>query len=92
MKSRQVSLSTTATLIATGQYDTPSSPAKVLVAQPSATVYLGGSDVTTTNGIELSALDTFSTELVYGDELYAIASSGTPTVQVFTSGRADEVS
>lgn len=51
----------------------------------SADVYVGGPDVTTSNGFPLSAGDTFSLDLARSDSLYAITASGTATAYYVTN-------
>ncbi len=78
-------LSTAASIIATGTADYPT----FIIKDASATIYLGGSDVTTALGISLAATDALSIQLGPGDVLYAIASAATPTVRVLrTRGNA----
>jgi hypothetical protein len=48
-----------------------------------ATVYLGGSDVTTTSyGYQLAAGASMSIDLEYGDTLYGVVAAGTNVVAV----------
>lgn len=55
----------------------------VLVNNPSggSTVYLGGSDVTTSNGITLPAGSSLPLTLGYGDDLWVVA-AGTTAVEL----------
>lgn len=71
-------LSTSPELIAEG--GSANSLVHALVANPSATIYVGGSDVDSTDGLELSASASVSIPLGPGDTLWAVAGSGTPTV------------
>ena len=52
------------------------------------TVYLGGSNVTNTgaNGYELLFGQTITLDLYIGDELYAVAASGTPNIRLLELG------
>jgi len=76
-----VTLGTTATLLETGVPE-----GKVtLLRDASADVFIGGSDVTTANGFRLATTDVLSVTCYQGDALYAIASSGTPTVRVLAT-------
>lgn len=71
--------SVTPTLIATGG----AIPISVTLANASAaTIYLGGATVDATDGFPLGT-GIFSVDLVQGDVLYAFASTGSPTVNVF---------
>lgn len=57
----------------------------VLLRDASADIYLGGDGVTTAQGFKLATTDVLSITLLPGDSLYAIATSGTPTVRVMTT-------
>lgn len=50
-----------------------------------ATVFLGGATVDSTNGFPLTTSDSFSIDLINGDDLYAVASTGAPTIQVLAA-------
>lgn len=50
------------------------------------TVYLGGSDVATTNGFPLDPGATLGWDLV-GEEIYGVVASGTAEVRVLRRGR-----
>jgi hypothetical protein len=52
------------------------------------TVYLGGSNVTNAgaNGYELIAGASIAMDLYAGDELYAVAASGTPSIRILEIG------
>ncbi len=66
-----------------------SDPCSLLVhnADGSIVVYLGGSDVTTSNGVPLAAgVKQSVNNLAGGERLYAIAASGTPSVRVLKQG------
>ena len=79
--SRSETLSTTAEILETG-----SSEGKViLLRDASADIFLGGSDVTSANGFRLATTDVLSITLLPGDTLYAIASTGTPTVDILVT-------
>lgn len=85
IQATQFTLSTVATLVATGANATVSDRATAIVSAPSATIYAGGPNVTSTSGIPISPTGWLSIELGPGDLLYLIAASGTPTVQVVTT-------
>ncbi len=51
-----------------------------------ATVYLGGPNVTTSNGIALDVGQTFTADLAPNDALYGIAASGTHDCRVIQLG------
>jgi hypothetical protein len=52
-----------------------------------ATVYLGGTGVTTNNyGCELLAGASFSVELQQGEKVFGVVSSSTQTVNIFRQG------
>lgn len=81
--SRLHALSTTAKLIARG--GTASSPNGVILSEASGNVYLGGSDVDTTSGTLLQPGGVLTVDLSVSDDLYAIATAGSPTVKVLTT-------
>lgn len=45
------------------------------------TVYVGGEDVTTSNGYPLAPGEAISLDLIVGDEVWVIASANTPSVR-----------
>jgi len=55
---------------------------QVVIAGASATVFVGGSDVTSTAGLPVTTTTILTLDLQSGDDLYAIASTGSPTVNV----------
>lgn len=75
-----VTLATTQTLIATG--GGAADKVTVIVKNASAAIFLGGAGLTTATGLPLATTEAVSLDLGPGDLLYAIASSGTPTVAV----------
>lgn len=79
--SQQKTLSTTASIIAAAG-SSMADKVTCVVKKPSALIYIGGSDVTTTNGMPVDTTDAIALDLGPGDILYAIASAATPTVQV----------
>lgn len=49
------------------------------------TIYFGGSSsVTSSNGFRLDNNDKYSTNIYYGDEIWAVTNTGTQTLYVFT--------
>jgi heptaprenylglyceryl phosphate synthase len=51
-----------------------------------ASIFLGGSDVTTANGYEVAVGEAVSFVLTGSDSLYAVAASGTQRVDVLRTG------
>lgn len=87
--SRAVSVGTTATrLDATADTsDDVRHQSSAIYNNGSATVFLGGADVTTANGFPLAAGTSMSiSDLELGDELYGRVASGTVEVRVFEVG------
>jgi hypothetical protein len=83
IKDDKYTLSTTAELIAAGGEG--SNYKTVMIRSASDTVYLGGATVTAADGFPLNVDETFSLELGPQDDLYAIAGSGTPTINVLVT-------
>lgn len=88
IKSTLHALSTSPKQIAKG--GSASAPNGVILSEASANVWLGGENVDTTDGTLLQAGGTLTIDLSVGDTLYAVASSGSPTLKVFTT-RGGEV-
>lgn len=84
VKSAQVSVGTTAVLLVKADHD----GTRVTLHNKTGTVsYIGGSDVTSTNGLGIdSGAGPVHFLLQPGDALYAITASSTATVQVMTIG------
>lgn len=82
--SRLFTLSTTPTLVAKGKGGGPAK-VQVLVTEPSATIYAGGSDVDSTEGITIETSSYLSMDLADDDELWLVAGAGTPTCKVLTT-------
>lgn len=76
--SKVAGVSTTAGAIRAG--------ACILVNLGGATVYLGGSNVTTANGFPVDPGGNFSGEIKDGDDLYAVVASGTVACRVLQIG------
>ena len=81
--SSRPSVTTTRSKIVDASTASSSDKRSVLVNNPSggSTVYLGGSDVTTSNGITLPAGSSLPLNLGYGDDLWVVA-SGTTAVEL----------
>ena len=73
-----VSVTTSATLLVTADADGMTAT----VSPVGGSVYLGGSGVTTANGLPISAGVALSKDLRAGEKLYAIAAAGTVDVRV----------
>lgn len=84
VSSAQVTVTTTATLLV--QADTDGCRV-VIHHSGGGSVYLGGADVTTSNGLQLMNADGFlELALPANAKLYGIASTGTEAVQVLKVG------
>lgn len=79
ISSSEVTVATTATLIASGRDFRD--PVTVALKGPSATIFLGGANVTPANGLPIGTTDSFSVDLGPGDTLFAIASGSPATVR-----------
>lgn len=75
---RVATLSTTPQLLESGTGDGKT----VVLRSPSATIFLGPIDVTAATGLPLNIADILSLVLTAGDDLYAVASAATPTVNL----------
>lgn len=82
--SAQVSVTSTPTLLTSGLRGSASLPVTITVrnTDASVSVFLGGVDVSTSNGFELVAGAAESIDLVAGDDLYARTASATVRVDV----------
>lgn len=88
VSSRAVSVGTTATVIdSEGETDGKSGTSLAIYNNGAATVYIGGSDVTTANGVPVAA-GTWGPgmDLAARDRLYGIVASGTVEVRVIEAG------
>ena len=86
IRATTTTLSTTPSLIASGI--SLGDPKTVVLKNASATIYIGGADVTTVLGLPLGVGEALTIDLGPGDKLYAVASAGTPTVNTLVN-RAD---
>lgn len=75
------------TLLVNADGGSPAVPIAVTVYNPAvaAVVYIGGSTVTTSNGVPLAAGGSASFQLSTGNNLYAVMNSVTTTVAVMKS-------
>ena len=83
--SRLVTVTTNATLVATNRLGVARDDKAVLFSEPSADIFVGGPGVTAAAGTRVAVGSTLNIDLGAGDEVFAIASSGTPTVRVLTT-------
>lgn len=84
LASSNVTIGTTATLIATGKVGA----SYVYLHAPTGgnAVYVGGSDVTTANGLELAKGAVIQIWLPEADKLYGVVGSATQPLMVLQSG------
>jgi hypothetical protein len=87
IKTQVVTVTTSATKLNLPD-DTNMGLSVALYNSGAATVYVGGSAVTTANGFPLAAAGTLSIDLAAGEELYGIVASSTNTVSVLCQGVA----
>lgn len=78
--SEVVTVGTTAKLLTGVKAGRPQSPRKTVGFSPAADIWIGGADVTTTNGFKIAAGTPFSVDSV--DGLYAITGTGTSAVSL----------
>lgn len=79
----RITVSTTATLLATG--DVAGTSILLRVPAGGVTVSLGESDVTTSSGFDLTAGETLSIDLDVDEELYGIVATGTQSVHTLAN-------
>lgn len=89
VKSRAVTVAATATVLNGTDVDDRYQSAQgiatsILVQVPTGgvAVYLGGSDVTTSNGVSVGAGESFSLDLSINESLYGIVATSTQGVRV----------
>lgn len=89
-KSRAVTVTTTATRLDTiDETDSVAGSAWSVYNNGSATIYIGGSDVTTANGTPVAAGEHYAADLgTVAEAVYGIVASGTVEVRVFETGVA----
>jgi hypothetical protein len=84
---QRVSVGTTATKLTSDADGRDGQTISIQVPTAGATVYLGGSGVTTTSyGYELLGGTNFSVELQQGEQVFGVVASSTQTVNVFRQG------
>jgi hypothetical protein len=81
----RVTVAATPTIVASNYTGSPKSVG--IINQCTASVYLGGSDVATTTGLELTTLSAFNITLPPGDVLYGIVATSTCRVDTISTGR-----
>jgi hypothetical protein len=89
VKSRAVTVTTSATRLdgITDQDDAMSGQSIVIYNASAATVYVGGADVTTSNGAPVAATSWGpSFDLSISDQVYGIVAASTSEVRVLESG------
>lgn len=80
IKSTHPTVGTGATLLCDGIQATGADPRSVIVVNPTGSprsVFVGGADVTTGNGITVIAGATFAMDIGPGDSLYGVAAADT---------------
>jgi hypothetical protein len=84
MRSRAITVTTTATVVLDGTMNSPDDylVKNVYLKPTGADVYLGGSDVTTANGFNLANNTTFYINLNPGQSLYAVVGTGSHALSV----------
>lgn len=87
MKSSQATITATAAVVVDGRDGNNGYPLSATVKNSgSTTMYVGGSDVNSSNGFAIGAGEAVSVDLV-NDQLYAVTASGTTTVQILRVGQ-----
>lgn len=59
-------------------------PRTIVIRPDGNDLYIGGSDVTTTNGLKIDNNTNFTVQIPQGEELWAVVSSGTHAAIVLT--------
>lgn len=88
IQSQQVSVGTTATRLDSVAFGSMTRESCIVRNRGSAAVFLGGSDVTTTNGLPLDPGEFFSADIQASDALYGVVASGTVECRVMQVGGA----
>jgi hypothetical protein len=86
IQSAIVNVSTTKALLSASGRMSGSKHAVLVTAPAGATLFLGGSDVTSASGYPLAAGTSITLDLDYSDEVYGILASGTGSANVLRSG------
>ena len=84
MKSTQYTVTTTAVKV----YDKTNASERIYVRATGSDIYLGGSDVSTTNGLKLDANAVIEIFLDGAETLYAIVNTGSHTLNVLAPNQA----
>jgi hypothetical protein len=84
IKAEIEALSTTAELVYTANNGSADAPQSIVIynADASIVVYVGGEGVDTTDGFPLAAGASVSIDLMAGDEVWAVAASGSPNINM----------
>jgi hypothetical protein len=84
MKSTQYTVTTTAVKV----YDKTNASERIYVRATGSDMYLGGSDVSTTNGLKLDANTVIEIFLDGSETLYAIVNTGSHTLNVLAPNQS----
>ena len=84
MKSTEYTVTTTAVKV----YDKTNASERIYVRATGADMYLGGTDVSTANGLKLDANTVIEIFLDGGETLYAIVNTGSHTLNVLAPNQA----
>lgn len=82
----QVAVSTTAAKLTSTPTDSRAGSSIAITAPAAATLYIGGSGVTSTTGFAVAAGASVSLDLQSGEDVYGVLASGTGTAYVLRSG------
>ena len=79
--------STASKLIFTSTNGINGAPESLLIQNNDASiiVYIGGEDVTASNGMPIAASASISIDLISGERVYAIGASGTPELRLLNN-------
>jgi hypothetical protein len=84
MKSTEYTVTTTAVKV----YDKTNASERIYVRATGADIYLGGTDVSTSNGLKLDANTVIEIFLDGAETLYAIVNTGSHTLNVLAPNQA----
>ena len=84
MKSTQYTVTTTAVKV----YDKTNASERIYVRATGSDIYLGGSDVSTTNGLKLDANSVIEIFVDGAETLYAIVNTGSHTLNVLAPNQS----
>jgi len=82
----QVAVSTTAAKLTSTPTDSRAGSSIAITAPVAATLYIGGSGVTSTTGFAVAAGASVSLDLQSGEDVYGVLASGTGTAFVLRTG------